>query len=201
MINTNWKDIQDQLRVKFGINNPIKTVQDYHEEIINIIETLQSKPFGTTLLPPDSAAKSSGTTSNSTGPTVALTHDDGTVSDFVTTVENDALYIQNTATGESIWIKLTSKTAKGAVYVVFSDRNSTDSLKTFKFSGKDQFAYKEMLKEFKLSDKINLDIKRQLLGSRSIKEFVIAHLKKTLPVVQGKTVIVQGVTDKKNAFC
>jgi len=53
MINTNWKEIQDQLRVKFGINNPIKTVKDYYEEIISIIETLQSKPYGTTLLPSD----------------------------------------------------------------------------------------------------------------------------------------------------
>ena len=37
MINTNWNEIQDQLRVKFGINNPIKTVKDYYEEIISII--------------------------------------------------------------------------------------------------------------------------------------------------------------------
>ena len=37
MINTNWKEIQEQLRVKFGINNPNKTSKDYHEEIINII--------------------------------------------------------------------------------------------------------------------------------------------------------------------
>jgi len=118
MINTNWKEIQEQLRVKFGVNNPSKTVNDYHEEIINIIETLQSKPFGTTLLPADSAAKSSGTTSNPTGPTVALTHDDGTPSDFVTTVENDALYIKNTVTGEAIWIKVAAKTVKGAVYVM-----------------------------------------------------------------------------------
>ena len=43
MINTNWKEIQDQLRVKFGVNNPSKTVKDYNEEIISIIETLQSK--------------------------------------------------------------------------------------------------------------------------------------------------------------
>jgi hypothetical protein len=112
MINTNWKEVEDQLRVKFGINNPSKTVKDYNEEIINIIETLQSKPFGTTLLPPDSAAKSSGTTSNPIGSTTPLIHDDLTQSDFVTTVENDALYIQNTAVGEAIWIKLAAKTTK-----------------------------------------------------------------------------------------
>jgi hypothetical protein len=51
-----------------------------------------------------------------------------------------------------------------------------------------------MLKDLKLSDALNLDIKKQLLGSSTIKEFVITHLKKTLPVVQAKNVIVQGVT-------
>ena len=51
-----------------------------------------------------------------------------------------------------------------------------------------------MLKEFKLSETINLDIKRQLLGSSNVKEFVITHLKKTLTVGQAKNVIVQGVT-------
>ena len=194
IINTNWKAIQEQLKIKFGINNPNISVKDYHDEIKDVVETLQTKPFGTTLLPADSAAKSAGATSTPIGPTTPLTHDDGTPSDFITTVENDALYIQNTAVGEAIWIKLAAKTAKGVVYVVFSDRNAVDSFKTFKFSGTDKFAYKEMLKEFKLSDTSNLDIKRQLLGSSNIKDWVITHLKKTLPVVQAKNVIVQGVT-------
>jgi hypothetical protein len=194
IINTNWKAIQDQLKVKFGINNPSKTVSDYVTEIRDVVETLQSKPFGTTLLPPDSASKSSGATSTPTGPTTPLIHDDMTASDFITTIENDALYIQNTAIGEAIWIKLAAKTAKGAVYIVFSDRNAVDSFKAFKFAGNDKFAYKEMLKDLKLSDSSNLDIKRQLLGSSNIKDWVITHLKKTLPVVQAKNVIVGAVT-------
>ncbi len=40
------------MKIKFGINNPIKTVNDYVTEIRVIIDTLQNKPFGTTLLPP-----------------------------------------------------------------------------------------------------------------------------------------------------
>jgi hypothetical protein len=196
IVNTNWKAIQEQLKVKFGINNPDKNVTDYVSEIRDVVETLQSKPFGTVLLPGDSASKSSGATSTPTGTTTPLAHDDGTASDFITTVENGALYIQNTVVGEAIWIKLAAKTAKpgSAVYIVFSDRNADDSFKTFKFSGTDKFAYKEMLKDLKLSDALNLDIKKQLLGSSTIKEFVITHLKKTLPVVQAKNVIVQGVT-------
>ena len=80
IINTNWKAIQDQLKVKFGINNPSKTVSDYVTEIRDVVETLQSKPFGTTLLPPDSTSKSSGATSTPTGPTTPLVHDDTTAS-------------------------------------------------------------------------------------------------------------------------
>jgi hypothetical protein len=196
IVNTNWKAIQEQLKVKFGINNPDKNVTDYVSEIRDVVETLQSKPFGTTLLPADSASKSSGATSTPTGPTTPLLHADGTASDFITTVENGTLYIQNTVVGEAIWIKLAAKTSKpgSAVYVVFSDRNADDSFKSFKFSGTDKFAYKEMLKDLKLSDASNLDIKKELLGSSTIKEFVITHLKKTLPVVQAKNVIVQGIT-------
>jgi hypothetical protein len=51
IINTNWPTIQEQLKIKFGINNPIKTVNDYVSEIRVIIDTLQNKPFGTTILP------------------------------------------------------------------------------------------------------------------------------------------------------
>jgi hypothetical protein len=75
MINTNWNEIQEQLRVKFGVNNPSKTVNDYHEEIINIIETLQSKQFGTTLLPTDTTTSGSySTTAKPTVPTQNMTH-------------------------------------------------------------------------------------------------------------------------------
>ena len=41
IINTNWKSIQDQLKVKFGINNPDKNVTDYVSEIRDVVETLQ----------------------------------------------------------------------------------------------------------------------------------------------------------------
>ena len=43
IINTNWGAIQEQLKIKFGINNPIKTVNDYVSEIRVIIDTLQNK--------------------------------------------------------------------------------------------------------------------------------------------------------------
>ena len=43
IINTNWSAIQEQLKVKFGINNPIKTVNDYVIEIRDVIDKLQNK--------------------------------------------------------------------------------------------------------------------------------------------------------------
>ena len=91
MINTNWKEIQDQLRVKFGVNNPSKTVKDYNEEIISIIETLQSKPYGTTLLPSDTTtAGSYSTVTKPSGSTQVILHSDGSTSDFESTVENNS---------------------------------------------------------------------------------------------------------------
>jgi hypothetical protein len=96
MINTNWKEIQEQLRVKFGINNPSKTIKDYHEDIINIIKTLQSKPYGTTLLPSDiTTVGSYSTVTKPSGSTQKLVHSDGSTSDFEMTVENNSLYIKN----------------------------------------------------------------------------------------------------------
>jgi hypothetical protein len=91
MIHTNWKEIQDQLRVKFCINNPSKNVKDYHEEIINIIETLQSKPYGTTLLPSDTTtAGSYSTVSKPSGSTRTILRRDGSKSNFESTVENNS---------------------------------------------------------------------------------------------------------------
>jgi hypothetical protein len=56
IMNTNWYAIQEQLEIKFGINNPIKTVNDYVTEIRDIIDKLQNKQYGTTLAPTSTAA-------------------------------------------------------------------------------------------------------------------------------------------------
>jgi hypothetical protein len=120
MINTNWKEIQDQLRVKFGINNPSETVKDYHEEIISIIETLQSKPYGTTLLPSDTTtAGSYSKVTKPSGSTQKLVHSDGSTFDFESTVENNTLYIKNVNKQKAIWIKIGAYTVS-KTHIMFS---------------------------------------------------------------------------------
>jgi hypothetical protein len=136
MINTNWKEIQEQLRVKFGINNPSKTVKDYHEEIINIIETLQSKPYGTTLLPSDTTtAGSYSTVTKPSGSTQVILHSDGSPSHFESTVENNSLYIKNVHEQKAVWIKIGAYTAT-KTHVMFSiNTNNEKNFKAFNFLG------------------------------------------------------------------
>jgi DNA repair exonuclease SbcCD ATPase subunit len=126
MINTNWKEIQDQLRVKFGVNNPNKTVKDYNEEIISIIETLQSKPYGTTILPSDTTtAGSYSTVTKPSGSTQTILHSDGSASDFESTVENNSLYIKNVNEQKAVWIKIGAYTAS-KTHIMFSINTNTN---------------------------------------------------------------------------
>jgi hypothetical protein len=56
IINNNWPTILNQLKIKFGPNNPNITVGEYVAEIKDITDTLSNKPFGTTIVPPATSA-------------------------------------------------------------------------------------------------------------------------------------------------
>jgi hypothetical protein len=196
MINTNWKEIQEQLRVKFGINNPSKTVKDYHEEIINIIETLQSKPYGTTLLPSDTTtAGSYSTVTKPSGSTQAILHSDGSPSHFESTVENNSLYIKNVHEQKAVWIKIGAYTAT-KTHVMFSiNTNNEKNFKAFNFLGaSNKYSYKKMLEELKLNLNKNKDVKHQLFGPKDLKDDIFVFLRDTIGLseVKSKNNIVDG---------
>jgi len=163
IINTNWKAIQEQLKIKFGINNPIVKVKDYNDEIINIIDTLQNKPFGATLLPASTtSASSSVTLAGAIAPTSTkpLIHSDGTPSDFISAVENNSLYIGNVVNGKAIWVKIGYKSRN---FIMFSNTtNDEKSFRAFKHTGMDDLSFKKIMQILGL-DK-DIDIKNQLFG-------------------------------------
>ena len=195
MINTNWKEIQDQLRVKFGINNPNKTVKDYHEEIISIIETLQSKPYGTTLLPSDTTT--TGSYSTVTKPSVStqkILHSDGSPSDFEMTVENNSLYIKNVNEQKAVWIKIGAYTAT-KTHVMFSiNSNNERNFKAFNFNTSNKYGFKKMIEELKLNLNKNKDIRHQLFGTQGTKDDIFEYLRDTIGLteVKSKNNIVDG---------
>ena len=177
IINTNWKAIQEQLKIKFGINNPIVKVKDYNDEIINVIDTLQNKPFGATLLPASTtSASSSVTLAGAIAPTSTkpLIHSDGTPSDFISAVENNSLYIGNVVNGKAIWVKIGYKSRN---FIMFSNTtNDEKSFRAFKHTGMDDFSFKKIMQILGL-DK-DIDIRNQLFGppgSTAIDKF--NHLK------------------------
>jgi hypothetical protein len=197
MINTNWKEIQEQLRVKFGINNPSKTVKDYHEEIINIIETLQSKPFGTTLLPTDTTTSGSySTTAKPTVPTQNMLHTGGVPSPFEKVVDDNSLYIKNVNEAKAVWIKIGAKDRK--THIMFSiNTNNEKNFKAFNYLGAtNKYSFKKMLEELKLNINQNKDIKDQLFGPGT-KDDVYRYLKDTIgltPVISKNNIVDGGVT-------
>ena len=181
IINTNWQAIQEQLKIKFGINNPNISVKDYHDEIINVVDTLQNKPFGTVLLPSDTTASGSySTTTKPTGPATPLLHGDGSASDFAMTVENNSLYIKNIHEQKALWIKIGTK-PPSRNHVMFSvNTNNERNFKVFKFTGNDKYAFKKMLEELKLNINTNKDIRDQLFGTSSNKDSIYTFLKNTI---------------------
>jgi hypothetical protein len=195
MINTNWKEIQDQLRVKFGVNNPNKTSKDYNEEIISIIETLQSKPYGTTLLPSDTTtAGSYSTVTKPSGSTQTILHSDGSASDFESTVENNSLYIKNVNEQKAVWIKIGAYTAT-KTHVMFSiNSNNERNFKAFNFNTSNKYGFRKMIEEFKLNLNKNKDIRYQLFGTKGTKDDVYEYLRDTIGLteVKSKNNIVDG---------
>ena len=195
MINTNWKEIQDQLRVKFGVNNPNKTVKDYNEEIISIIETLQSKPYGTTLLPSDTTTTGSySTVTKPSGSIQKLVHSDGSASDFESTVENNSLYIKNVNEQKAVWIKIGAYTAT-KTHVMFSiNSNNERNFKAFNFNTSNKYGFRKMIEELKLNLNKNTDIRHQLFGTKGTKDDVYEYLRDTIGLteVKSKNNIVDG---------
>jgi hypothetical protein len=164
IINTNWEAIQEQLKIKFGINNPSTTVNEYVTEIIDVIQTLQNKPFGTVLAPVAPTA-SSAALAGAPVPAGAkvLTHTDGSPSDFVSVVDNNCLYIGNKTTSKGIWIKLGKKPRE---FIMFSNTTNDDgNFRTFKHTGSDDYSFKKILGILGL-DK-DKDIRIQLFGPLS----------------------------------
>ena len=129
IINSNWNTIQEQLEIKFGINNPIKTVNDYVTEIRDIIDKLQNKQYGTTLS--SLSAPASTTLATAAPPPTAkpLKHTkDNSVSDFEAVVFQNSLYIGNTSNGKGIWVKIGHKNRD---FIMFS--NTTNVENQFRF--------------------------------------------------------------------
>jgi hypothetical protein len=191
IINTNWAAIQEQLKIKFGINNPIKTVNDYVTEIRVIIDTLQNKPFGTTLLPP--TASVSTTLASATAPLGAkpLKHtSDNSVSDFEAVVSKNSLYIGNTTNGKGIWVKIGYKTKD---FIMFSNTTNTENqFRAFKYINTGNYSFKRIMEILGLN--LDEDISVQLFG-RYGKGFTVQdmfnHLKNKigLKVENGKKLV------------
>ena len=195
IINTNWKAIQEQLKIKFGINNPNITTKEYHEEIINVIETLQSKPFGTILLPKDTTTPwSYSTTAKPIGSTKNVPHSDGTPSDFDITIEDDSLYVKNIHEQKALWMKIGTKPPSKRHIMFSCNANNENNFKAFKFSGNDKYAFKKMLQELKLDTNKNKSVKIQLFGTTITRDEVYEHLETVMSLksVTAKDNIVDG---------
>ena len=161
IINTNWEAIQEQLKIKFGINNPSTKVTEYVNEIIDVIQTLQNKPFGTVLAPVASTT-SSAPIAGAPIPASAvdLPHTDSSPSNFVAVIENNCLYIGNKLTSKGIWIKLGKRPRE---FIMFSNTTNDDgNFRSFKHTGSDDYSFKKILGILGL-DK-DVDIRTQLFG-------------------------------------
>jgi hypothetical protein len=169
------------LKIKFGINNPIKTVNDYVTEIRVIIDTLQNKPFGTTLLPP--TGSSSTTLASVTTPLGAkpLKHTrDNSVSDFESVVSKNSLYIGNTVNGKGIWVKIGYKTKD---FIMFSNTTNTENqFRAFKYINTGNYSFKRIMEILGLN--LDEDISVQLFG-RYGKGFTVQDMFNHLKTVIG----------------
>ena len=170
ILNNNWDAIFNQLKIKFGINNPNISVNEYRTEIKDIMQTLINTPFGTTIVPSATSAGPVTRTYKATAPTGATTpigHIDGTPSDFVYTVDDNSLFIRNYTDNKQIYIKIAEKSGKK--YILFSDStNDENNFRAFNFSsGIKALNFKTVLTELKLNEKVNRDIGVILFGTNN----------------------------------
>jgi hypothetical protein len=174
IINTNWEAIQEQLKIKFGINNPNTTVTDYITEMVDVISTLQNKPFGTVLAPVASTTSTTLADAKEPGSATNILHTDGSPSEFKTAIEDNCLYIGNKKRKKGIWVKIGKKPRD---FIMFSNTTKDEgNFRAFKHTGSDDYNFKKIMGILGL-DK-DTDIKTQLFGPPgSTVADMINHLK------------------------
>jgi hypothetical protein len=195
IINNNWKEIEEQLKKKFGPNNPRTPFAEYTKEIEDVIDNLVHKQYGTTLIPTNTAT-SATSLCNATAPVgtpTVLNNTGGAVTDFESIVENGALYINNKRLGKAIWVRLAKHSSKE--FIAFSNGDNIEgAFRTFVHtSGFSNFHFNRILDILDLN--ANTEVKDQLFGPVYNVTPMIAFLKSTaigLPVVTGKIITDNG---------
>ena len=194
IINNNWKEIEEQLKKKFGPNNPRTPFTEYVKEIEDVIENLVHKQYGTTLIPTNKAT-SATSLCNATAPTVATTvlnngvGGTGAATAFEYAIEDGALYIVNKTDGKAIWVRLAKYSSKE--YIAFSNGdNIAGAFRTFVHTaGFSDFHFNRIMDILDLNK--NPDVRHQLFGTDGRVTPMIAFLKSTaigLPVPTGKMI-------------
>ena len=198
IINNNWKEIEEQLKKKFGPNNPRTPFAEYTKEIEDVIDNLVHKQYGTTLIPTNTAT-SATSLCNATAPVgtpTVLNNTGGAVTDFESIVENGALYINNKRLGKAIWVRLAKHSSKE--FIAFSNADNIEgAFRTFVHtSGFSNFHFNRILDILDLN--ANTEVKEQLFGPVYTVTPMIAFLKNTigLPVPTGKMIPDNGVLMK-----
>jgi len=160
IINTNWNTIQEQLEIKFGINNPNKTVNSYVAEIRDIVDKLQNKQYGTIL---SAVSTASTKLASATAPTVGvydIPHTDSTPSDFVFNVVNNSLYIGNKKRKKAIWVKIGNLNRD---FIMFSNTTNVEKeFRAFKYTPTGNYSFKKIMEILGLN--LDDDIRLQLFG-------------------------------------
>jgi len=160
IINTNWDKIQEQLEIKFGINNPNKTVNSYVAEIRDIVDKLQNKQYGTIL---SAVSTASTKLASATAPTTGvydIPHTDSTTSDFVINVENNSLYIGNKKRKKAIWVKIGHLNRD---FIMFSNTTNIEKeFRAFKYTLTGNYSFKKIMEILGLN--LDDDIRVQLFG-------------------------------------
>ena len=194
IINNNWKEIEEQLKKKFGPNNPRTPFAEYTKEIEDVIDNLVHKQYGTTLIPTNTAT-SATSLCNATAPVgtpTVLNNTGGAVTDFESIVENGALYINNKRLGKAIWVRLAKHSSKE--FIAFSNGDNIEgAFRTFVHtSGFSNFHFNRILDILDLN--ANTEVKDQLFGPVYNVTPMIAFLKNTigLPVPAGKIITDNG---------
>ena len=199
IINNNWKEIEEQLKKKFGPNNPKTPFAEYVKEIEDVIDNLVHKQYGTTLIPTNTAASATSlcnATAPSATPTV-LNNAGGAPTTFEYIVENGALYIKNTTLNKAIWVRLARHSSKE--FIAFSNGDNIETaFRTFiHTAGFSNFHFNRILDILDLN--ANTEVKDQLFGPPPYTVTpMIAFLKTTigLPVPAGKMLPENGMLMK-----
>jgi hypothetical protein len=195
IINNNWKEIEEQLKKKFGPNNPRTPFTEYVKEIEDVIENLVHKQYGTTLIPTNTttSATSLCNASPPSGTPTVLTNVGGAATAFEYIVENGALYIKNTTLNKAIWVRLARHSSKD--FIAFSNGDNIEgAFRTFiHTSGFSNFHFNRILDILDLN--ANTEVKDQLFGPPPYTVTpMIAFLKTTmgLPTPAGKIITDNG---------